>query len=206
MKLKGITEILRINLQKELPGLNAQKKMAPDGRINGNYNSNPKYAKKSAVLILLYQTCDKVYFPVIQKTMYEGVHSGQISFPGGQYEFEDKTLNITAVREAEEEIGVNSKDVEVLGKLTDLFIPVSNFIVTPYVGVIYKKPIFNVNPSEVDKIFEVEISELISPKILNEKIQINGSEIIAPYYIFNKVKIWGATAMVLSEFSDLLTT
>ena len=204
MDINKLTNIIRESLKNKLPGIEAQNMFAPQFRFGKDYNPSPNAAKKSAVLILLYPDNGKVKIPVIQKTVYNGIHSGQISLPGGQYENEDVTLDNTAKRETEEEIGVNRDEVEILGKLTDLFIPVSNFIVKPYVGILNRKPAFRLNPNEVADIFSLNINEFINPKIEQKEVTVRDSTIKAPFFIFENTEIWGATAMILNEFSEIV--
>lgn len=205
MDFNFFEEHLIEQLSKPLPGFEVQKKMAPQSRLNNIFNQIPLATKNSAVLILFYPNGNSIYVPFIEKTKYEGVHSGQISLPGGKYEEFDVNLAQTALREAEEEIGVDSKKIKILGSLTPLHIPVSQFMVFPYIGITSEIPNFVANPSEVAKIIHINIKELINPKKTIEKIKVRETEIEAPFFIFDKTKIWGATAMILSELSHVLS-
>ncbi len=188
----------------ELPGKRAQYKMAPAAR---NLPDTPVKGeiKYAGVLILLYNQDNEYYTILIRRSTYNGTHSGQISFPGGQYEPHDNNLTFTALRETEEEIGISPERIKVIGKLTPLYIPVSNYCVHPVVGVLDSDPVFEQDPKEVEEIFSVRLKSLIHPECLisNDNIYENERCIQAPYYHYKHLKIWGATAMILSEFIEL---
>lgn len=191
-------------LKKSLPGQESQMKMIPKGRrTNISYSEN-KNIKKSAVLILLFPEKDDIYIVLIKRATDGSKHSGQIALPGGKFENEDCDLFKTAVREAEEEIGVKRKDVDVIGHLTSLFIPVSNYFVQPVVGRINYKPEFIRSINEVDEIYTVKLQELKEAYTVCKTFNINGKQLTAPFYIINDIKVWGATAMILSEFIEVL--
>ncbi len=201
--LIDIIEKIEQQLKKELPGLEAQKKMAPSIRTPFNYNPNPEGAKKGGVLLLLYYNNNELYIPLIERADDGGVHSGQIAFPGGKSETEDKTLFETAKRETFEEIGIEQNKLRVLGSLTELFIPVSNYSVFPVVGFLDSKPEFILNKNEVKKIIEVPLSALYN-NFYSENIILNKIDVERPFFKINNYKIWGATAMILSEFLEVV--
>jgi 8-oxo-dGTP pyrophosphatase MutT (NUDIX family) len=165
-------------------------------------------AQPSGVLILFYPVGNKIYTVFILRPTYEGVHSGQVSLPGGKQEPGDLDITETALREASEEIGVDSKEVQIIGKLTDLYIPPSNFLVTPVVGYSLSRPTFRIDPFEVEKIIEAELSLLLyNPTIEQLKITVrDGMEIEAPAYIMDGNIIWGATAMIISELREIVNS
>jgi len=189
----------------ELPGLRAQQKMAPTVRYLGkNNDGNVKNAKKSAVLILLFPSKNKINTVLIKRNTDNSVHSGQISFPGGKYEDSDDSLIYTAIREANEEIGIEPSQVNVIKQLTSLYVPASNFIIYPILGYLNNSPCFHPNPDEVEKVIELEINELLSPDSKGlSYLSFDKLRITAPYYKANNLKIWGATAMILSEVLEL---
>ncbi len=205
MNFDTIENILTLELKKKLPGLKSQSKMIAKGR--GDFLSLKKLerTKKSAVLVLLYKENKQVFIVFIKRAEDGGSHSGQIAFPGGKVEKFDKNFIETALRETEEEIGVSKKPIKVLGKLTSLFIPVSNYDVQPIVGILNKKPKFKRNISEVAEIYCVNLIDLINAKVINKTFKIHNIEISAPFYILNKIEIWGATAMVVSEFIEIIS-
>jgi 8-oxo-dGTP pyrophosphatase MutT (NUDIX family) len=209
--MAGFTEFIEDlvrKLDKPLPGLASQLKMASIRRIIKDGNMLvPDNARKGGVLVLFYPSNGSNFIVFIKRTEYPGVHSGQISFPGGGWEPGDKDLDETALREAEEEIGVNRKAVIPVGKLTDLFIPPSNFLVTPVVGYMNERPEFRPDPDEVDRIIEIPLDQLI----LKETRQIREITVFpdhkfeVPCFYIDGHVIWGATAMMLNELIDLIS-
>jgi 8-oxo-dGTP pyrophosphatase MutT (NUDIX family) len=198
-------ELLRDELQKTIPGVEAQNKMMPLSRLKMSLEI-PDNVKNGAVILMLYLKDNKLTICFIKRATDGGVHSGQIGFPGGKKDETDKDLIETALREAKEEIGIIPGKIQVLGKLSDLYIPVSNYIVYPFVGFYSQKPKFKLNKSEVDELVEVSLKKLINPAhCAFSEITINNSKLKVPCYIFGKHKIWGATAMILSEFVQILT-
>ena len=165
-------------------------------------------AKSAAVLLLLYDDPAKGL-----STMYikrptrnpEDKHSGQVSFPGGQVDPEDKTLQDTALRETEEELGIPRGKIEVLGKLSSMYVFVSNFQVIPYVGYLPEQPIFKIQESEVDYPITVSIADLLSQLPPQRKDLLVRSFTIkdVPYWDLNGDTLWGATAMITREFLDI---
>ncbi len=199
---------LQQQLKLPLPGKTAQKRMMPKANwLQDRFAIDiKKGANEGAVLILLYKKMGKIYFPLIQRHTYDGVHSGQISFPGGKVEPTDSSIEATALRETEEEIGVQRGLVNVLGRLTDLFIIVSNFNVRPVIGYLDSPPKFKLDEYEVAKVLEVSIDQLLTTNLVKEKrIEVKqGVFLTAPYFDFNGHHVWGATSMMLAEFKEIL--
>lgn len=198
---------LKIKLNAPLPGIEAQFEMAHVHRPKTNLNELiPGNYKSSAVLLLLIQRENDFYIPLTERHTYEGAHSGQISLPGGKQEERDDSLEQTALRECYEEIGLNNH-ITVLGQLTPVYIPVSNFLVNPYVGVYTQNNIdYNLNPSEVKSLIELSTSDLINPELV-KTTTINaapGIKLKTPYFDVQGKIVWGATAMILNEFKKLL--
>ncbi|MEN8120109.1 MAG: CoA pyrophosphatase [Bacteroidota bacterium] len=195
---------IRNEFQKPLPGLLYQAKMAPVTRLN-DYNPNPPGARKGGVLLLLYFENNKLYITFIKRAEDGGVHSGQISFPGGKYEPEDKSLIQTAKRETFEEIGVSGTQVEIIGNLSTLYIPVSNYIVHPAVGFTKSVPQFIPNETEVKKIIVIPLEQFLSENNIHAgEIIVRKHKVKTPFYKMNEYKIWGATAMIMSEFTEIV--
>jgi len=204
--LTRLTDFLKVRLTRELPGKQAHFKMLPLVRLP-EFDPIPEKARKSSVLLLLFEDKNKKICTIfIQRPTYKGVHSNQISFPGGSYHPSDGSLEHTALRETEEEIGLQHDRIHIIGSLTDLYIPPSNFRVRPFIG--YSTEMNELVPDkhEVKKIIPVEINEFAGNKnVRSKKIRIqDGSEFDTLYYDVMGLTIWGATAMILREFSELL--
>ena len=163
-------------------------------------------ARKSGVLVLFYIQDNEPHIVLIQRPVYEGTHSGQIALPGGKVEDTDRDIEHTALREAYEEVGVVMDDVEVIGQLTDMFIPVSNFLVTPVVGIINYLPNFVIDEREVAEVVSVKISDITSVKNLPlKKVKLNtGLKVEVPTFELNNKIVWGATAVILNELRWIL--
>ncbi|MCE7061077.1 CoA pyrophosphatase [Dyadobacter sp. CY343] len=198
------TEQLAKKLKYPLPGDSAHKLMQASSKLRLTFKPNSR-TRKSAILILFYPHQNEIYFPLILRPAYDGVHSGQVAFPGGRYELTDKDLIRTALREAQEEIGLRLNDVKILGILTELFIPASNFYVLPVIAAMPYRPDFYPDPREVEDIFEIKLEEISDINIIGSSdIQVRGEQVHAPHYMVQGYKIWGATAMMISELLTVL--
>ncbi|MFN8240372.1 MAG: CoA pyrophosphatase [Bacteroidales bacterium] len=199
--MKYFREKLRSVLTGALPGTDVQWEMASSDRHVAGFPRVPgKDAREAAVLILLYPIDSKVFTVFMQRPGYDGVHGGQISFPGGKKEADDKDLIHTALREAAEETGINPGLVTVEGILTPLFIPVSNTIVTPVVGCYSERPHFIPDNNEVVFLIEAPVDDFIDGSIIsNKKMDIGGRTLDVRYFNYHGHVIWGATAMILHE-------
>lgn len=190
-----------------LPGVEAQYRMATAFRYNRT--PAPPTAVNAGVLALFYPKSDQWHIVLIERTSRyaEDRHSGQISFPGGRHEPSDPSMEYTALREAEEEVGVDAKQIQVLGKLTELYIPVSNFLVHPYVGFTEQRPSFDPQPDEVAAILEVPFDHFLTERNIRKKdIPVRGNLLLrdVPYFDIHGKVLWGATAMMLSELLALI--
>ena len=190
-------------LKEKLPGATAHQLMLPTHRETTfrfpEFTSAPV---KSAVLMLFYPADDgSINFPLIQRPTYNGAHSGQISLPGGKHEKNDPHLIHTALRETHEEIGIHPDSIEIAGCLTDLYIAVSNFIVTPVIGFSDIRPEFVLDPKEVELVIETPLSALFDSNCRKHGTVIAGGKfkIQTPYFEIDHKIVWGATAMMLSE-------
>lgn len=200
-----IKERLQEALKNPLPGLDAQCLMAMPGRyVNVQV---PPDAKKAAVLVLLYKKSNRIFLALIRRKIIEtDRHSGQISFPGGKVEPGDDFPIQTALREAQEEIGINHT-LEVLGLLTPLYIPVSNFHVTPVVAWYDREVHFILEENEVDELIELELALLTNPEVKSTMDMTVFPSLVlkgVPVYHIQGMIIWGATAMMLSELEMVL--
>ncbi|QXP62525.1 CoA pyrophosphatase [Polaribacter sp. HaHaR_3_91] len=190
----------------ELGGLNAQFKLAPKIRLKYDADkitaNNPR---KAAVLALFYPNLkNETCFLLTQRASYKGIHSAQISFPGGKKDIEDENLEKTALRETFEEVGVTEASIEIIRELTDVYIPPSNFLATPFLGYANQQPNFNLN-YEVEQTIEVLLRDLLSETNLTA-IKMNTSymeDVEVPCFKLDSYIVWGATAMMLSEIKEL---
>jgi 8-oxo-dGTP pyrophosphatase MutT (NUDIX family) len=207
MTIDHLKALLQDGFTRDLPGKEAHVKMAPQPidlrRFTTTFADPPK---KSGVLLLFYPEEGAVYFPLIKRPQYPGVHSGQVGFPGGKMEPSDPDILFTALREAEEEIGIDAGKVEVLGRLSDLYIPTSNFLVTPVVGFIQEKPSFVPEQREVARIITTELVSLFRPEVRKQtQLALGGGMYLdTPYFAVEEEVVWGATAMILSELVQVL--
>lgn len=163
--------------------------------------------RMSAVAMICYAEQGDVHCVLIQRPEYEGTHGGQVSFPGGKADPEDLSLEHTARRETLEEIGWDLSDAELLGTLTEMFIPVSRFIVHPFLFYVEQAIPFVPDAREVAEVVPFRISELLDPFVVQrDTIQLsNGMNIKnVPYFELSGKRVWGATAIILSEFRELL--
>jgi 8-oxo-dGTP pyrophosphatase MutT (NUDIX family) len=204
--MQRFAELIKIELEKGLPGKEVQWQMASSDRMKKKFPLSPgDDAQVAAVLILLYPYKESVFTVFMQRHAYKGVHGGQISFPGGKKEKADHNIIQTAIREAHEETGVDPSKIDIIGSLTPLFIPVSNIIVTPVLGWINSKPVFNHQVEEVVFLFEADLKTLINPVTIKTKpLHIGGELIEVKYFDYDGYVIWGATAMILNEFLTIL--
>ena len=200
-------EELRAAFDRPLPGRAVQYEMAHV--VRRHFAPPPPDARQASVLNLLYPHRDAWHFALIQRTSHVGndAHRGQIGLPGGKIEPEDGTAARAALREAEEEIGVPAEAVELLGKLTPLYIPVSHYLVHPFVGISAVRPGFVPQESEVAAIYEVPLRELLAAANrrtvdlpFGERLTLQN----VPYFHLLDRVVWGATAMILSEWVALL--
>ncbi|RMG78248.1 MAG: CoA pyrophosphatase [Bacteroidetes bacterium] len=197
---------IKEGLQRPLPGVEAHYKMSHVTRKY--YNKAPSDARIACVLALFYPSGSEWQLTYIERdsTNPNDRHSGQISFPGGKYEPEDRTFEQGALRETEEEIGVPQKDIQLLGRLTELYIPVSDFLVYPFVGFLDYEPRFIPQPGEVKSVIHVPFSELLRPEIVQVRdLRISPAISLkkVPYYDLNGKTLWGATAMMTSELTEV---
>ena len=160
--------------------------------------------KKAAVLLALFKKNNEWYFPLIKRPMHERNHPGQIALPGGAKE-DDEKLNYTAIREAFEEVGIKTESVEIIGELTPLPVPVSGYLIYPFIGILKKEPKWILNEDEVDELIITKVSELVNAdNYYSETWELHGNKVEVPHFRIKDHVIWGATASVLSEFIDLI--
>ena len=203
MEFDNLIFHLKKRINTNLPGKDSHKKMKISYRNKKKISFNINKAKPAAVLLLLFPNNKKICFYLTKRTEKLKYHKGQISLPGGSNEKGESLLE-TALRETEEEIGVNKNEISILGKITPLFIPVTGFLMTPFIGFTSKKPFIKLDSMEVAEVFSVNILDLINNDKLITHRQLNGKNVTIPYFNLNNQQVWGATSMVLSEFKDML--
>lgn len=205
MKFDQFIKDLGLQLREPLPGKAAQNRMTPVTRKKYPADPDLSKARTSSVLALFYPEEESVQLVFIKRPVYNGVHSGQIAFPGGGLEKHDKDTLDTALRETREEIGIPEEDIRVIGKLSDLYIPPSNFLVHPYVGYLNSSPDFQPDPQEVSEIFSLDIHKLMDDKCLQHR-EVSGKSysFTVPCFYMDDRLIWGATSMMLSELLEVI--
>ncbi|MEC9339917.1 MAG: CoA pyrophosphatase [Pseudomonadota bacterium] len=189
------------------PGDTARHELMPVA-VDGTAFDRPaprNDTRDAAVLLLLYPDTGHRdwYLTLIKRPDYDGVHSGQIAFPGGRREGEE-SLTETALRETREEVGVDPGEVTLLGELTPFFVFASNHMVHPFVGYVSVRPGFVPCEIEVAQILEIPLSHLLEPANLrHETRELRWGPARIPFFAVDDHKVWGATAMVLAEFLEL---
>lgn len=203
--MQGFIEWLQTRVRSPLPGYEAQRRMSKH-LYRPQPDAAPDHARESGVLILLNELEDDIFVTLIMRTVDGGAHSGQIAFPGGKKELEDADLIATALREADEEIALDPETVHIIGPISPLYIPVSNFIVQPIIGYTTEQPHLVKSDFEVADIFSISLKTLFDSKgdtVVNITVPISGKLNITAYIINDSIIVWGATAMILSELESL---
>ena len=193
----------------ELPGKPAMFEMAPMERVKNlkTIDIEKMNPRQSAVMALFYPNKDdQTFLVLILRKTYKGVHSAQIGFPGGKVENSDSSLEMTARRETEEEIGVAADGISVFKTMTQAYIPPSNFYVQPFLGFVEEEPLFVPQESEVEDILRVDIDDFLAEdSIIEETLSTSyATDISVPAFHLNGHVVWGATAMMLNEIKTLL--
>lgn len=195
---------LKERLQQPLPGYEAQRRMMNINRPDSR--ETPPHARLSGVLVLLYPDGGDLKMVLIERSADGGVHSGQIALPGGKKEDTDETIVDTALREAAEEVALNAHKVEVIGRLSSLYIPVSNFEVNPVIAITDEEPKLIPSEAEVARILRLPLSTLFDRKEMVH-VQASGLNLTIhtiAYMMDDGKFIWGATAMILSELEAIV--
>ena len=193
-----------------LPGEVAHIIMSPSGRLEITRKLNLEQVKprNAGVMMLIYPKEGAAHLVLIVRNTYKGVHSSQIAFPGGKYEIEDADFMQTALRETFEEIGIKQNKVEVVKAFTNLYIPPSNFMVHPFLGVCRNEIVFYPDPNEVADIIELPLTTFLSDSIVTNVVMSTSyaKSIDVPVFKIDEHIVWGATAMMLSELKVVLTS
>lgn len=183
------------------PGFEAQLKMSPEPRPGTRAPGRADDScSKAGVLLLLYPRNGQLHLVLTRRTEQVESHQGQISLPGGRQE-QGESLEQAALRETREELGIHLDSIHILGELTSLYIPRSNYCITPFVAYSSEPLVFQPFHVEVAEVIEVVLAHLMDEKNIRKEFwTFRGREMMVPFYAFGNHKIWGATAMVLAEF------
>jgi 8-oxo-dGTP pyrophosphatase MutT (NUDIX family) len=205
--VSGIAQALRDALR-SLPGIDAQLRMAPTPRVGWDPYSVPPGVRHAAALLLIYPGEEGLSVPLTVRGSALRKHTGQVSLPGGSVD-EGESIEVAALRETAEEIGAAPAAVEILGRLTPLHIPVSGFLLHAVVGVTPARPAFRPAEWEVARLLEVPLDRLRDPGIIGRETRTRERpggpiQVEVPYFSVDGEKVWGATAMVLAEFLEVL--
>ncbi|EJL61354.1 NUDIX hydrolase [Flavobacterium sp. CF136] len=192
----------------ELPAEKAHVKMAPLERVTlmKNLDLSEKKPRIAAVMMLFYPKNGKTHLVLIVRNAYDGVHSSQIAFPGGKYEISDANFQETALRETHEEVGISSEKIEIIKQFTPMYIPPSNFLVHPFLGISSQELSFYPDIREVADIIELPLSVFLNDEIIIEATLSTSyaANVLVPAFNIQNHVVWGATAMILSELRDVL--
>ena len=192
----------------ELPAEVSHIKMAPLERIESlkNFDIGIKKPKIAAVMMLFYPKNGITHLVLIVRNSYKGVHSAQIAFPGGKYEAQDEIFENTALRETHEEVGIHPNNMEIIKTFTPMYIPPSDFMVHPFLGISKEEIVFIPNIKEVANIIELPLTVFLSDTIITDtKLSTSyANDITVPAFKIEEHIVWGATAMMLSELKDVL--
>lgn len=194
-------------LKQPLPGKAGQLLMAPGYRPDYELQDIMKFGPKIGAVLLLLVPAEQEFNVILTlRKQYKGTHGGQMSFPGGKRDEKDENLSYTALRETQEEIGILPEKIGLIGKLSELYVQPSNFLVYPFVGVLTEKADFIKQENEVEEIIPIPLSFFLDPaSSTTAKVRVlQNTRVEVPAYVYNGYTIWGATAIMMSEFIYLL--
>ena len=193
---------LKARLASPLPGQDVRRRLAPELSHGRQFGPAPTSARRAAVVALLTPAGTTWNIPFIVRPDHMPEHAGQISFPGGMVE-PGESNRAAALREVGEELGVDA-GIQLVGHLSELYVFVSDFCVTPWIGVLDREPLWKPNPHEVSELLEVSVDYLLTTPVRRFLVQRGPLAFEAPYYGWQRHKIWGATAMILSELLEVV--
>ncbi len=190
-------------LKGKLPGENAHRLMLPEGRELISTN-DPITITQSSVLMLMFPHDGEIHTCLIRRPTGMRNHGGQVAFPGGKFEPSDRDLSETAKRESFEEVGITPNSFEIIGALSPVYVQVSNYKINPFIGWCNESPEFKIDNREVDQLLILPIAKLIHPHTIQSQIvYTTHGTFDVPGFLVESTFIWGATAMIISEFSAL---
>ena len=188
-----------------LPAGAVESRYGPRPHDGRHYAEPPPDARTAAVLVLLYPHEETWWIPLTLRPTSLPDHGGQVCLPGGAVE-PGETGREAAVREFHEELGADGLSIELLGRLSPLYVRASNFHVKPWVGVARREPRLVANPAEVEEIIEVPLSHLLDPANLgSHQRRRNDEPYTAPHFVWESHRIWGATCLILGELVMVLS-
>ena len=198
-------EALKDKLYTPLPGISGQREMMPSYRNAVRLEDiAPLQPRKAGVIIHIFQGPQELEVLYMKRPSYDGTHSGQISFPGGELEECDQDLRAAAFRECEEEVNLGPDEQEFFRAMSWLYIPPSNFYVEPFITLGTAAPMVELDPREVDRVFSIPLSKLIDGSLVQQtRIKTTYGTLLVPAYHWNGEIIWGATAMMTAELVAL---
>jgi len=193
-------------LRRPRPGLRGQALMGPRARLDpALYERGSRDCRRAAVLLLLYPYRDELHTVLTVRPQHLPHHPGQVSFPGGSRDDESESVEQTALREAQEEVGVEPAQIQTLGRLTHIYIPPSHFCIQIVVGYTHQRPRWRLNEAEVSELLEVPLRHFLDRRNWRSETRtLHGETRRIPYFAVGRHKVWGATAMALAEFITML--
>jgi 8-oxo-dGTP pyrophosphatase MutT (NUDIX family) len=205
MRWEKKVSLIKKAVNSSKPGLKSQLIMVTKPRPgHKTYAEMKNKCRKAGVLVLFFPRKNKLYLVLTRRTDKVQYHPNQISFPGGQCEPTENPLE-AGLRETQEELGIAPKKINILGKLTPLYIPPSNYCIHPAVGLMSKRPTYKPRVKEVAEVIEVPLVHMLDNKnIIKETWKLKSRKVKVPFYQYKNHKIWGATAMVLAELLDII--
>lgn len=194
--------------KEKLLSVEAHMKMAPLERVSSLSTKDylDKDPRKAAVMMLLYPKNKETHLALIVRNSYPGIHASQIAFPGGKVEPTDIDLQFTALRETHEEIGIVPEVVQIIKPFSELYIPPSNFLVSPFLGIVQEEVTFDPSPYEVKRVLELPLRDLLDDRIITKVVMSTSyaDNISVPVFNVDKYVVWGATAMMMSELKETI--
>jgi len=205
MRWENKASLIKEALSLPKPGLKSQLIMVTDPRPgHKTYSEMKNKCKKAGVLILFYPKQNELFLILTRRTELVQYHPNQISFPGGQCEPNEDPFE-AGLRETQEELGIPPDKIKIIGQLTPLYIPPSNYCIYPAVGILDKLPTYKPRQKEVAEVIEVPLVHMLdSRNTIREIWKLKNRKVKVPFYLYKNHKIWGATAMVLAELLDVI--